>query len=191
MIIDEPAPSFFSNRRVLEQIDHLNEAVDAFADDLADRRLNWLEAELSRLAHRYPLSWEYKSSRRDDPRYIAIGWKGEKNKWPPSLRIEFGWSASLKRGGPGEYGKMPRRPWIGVNVNAQTRARNQIYQTAKHLFTSLSEREEGYPIFEYVKNWPDLDECHWVDLYPLIEGNGIDFMQPLVDQIAQIAGVLT
>jgi len=179
MIIDESARNFFSDLNVLQQIDYLHEALDAFKDDIATRRLDWLEKELSDFATKNAAHWALRVSRSADPRYIALQWRGG-TKWPSDLHVEFGWNSKH------ESGKMPGDPWIGIRVSRAT-IQTRVSRTVGHLFSSDLVKEADYGIYEYIKDWPRLKACKWVEVYSLIESEGKPFLSPRVSQIEHIA----
>jgi hypothetical protein len=85
---------------------------------------------------------------------------------------------------------MPANPWIGVAAPKEVPSK-KIQDIVRHLFSGEAILDKrGYPIYDHIKNWPDLWYGHWVDLLPLLESDGRPFLLPLVGQICELARAL-
>jgi hypothetical protein len=64
--------------------------------------------------------------------------------------------------------------------------RRELHGLLSSCFQGKAEQEPSYPIFEYFKEWPNLDEESFVSLHRLTADNGKRIIDEIVHQIDQI-----
>jgi hypothetical protein len=178
MKIDDKGREFFGSLETLDRMDQLNEAVDAYVDDLAPRVLNAIAATIRESTTKSTTShWRYVEDRVSPTRFIGVTPRSS-----DLIRVEFGYAKKQ------QYGEFPLHPWVGIWAKKPLRFAAVITATQDVFHRPVTnEAEDGYPIFEYLSGWPDLWNGDWVDLHPICSDNGKRMSDVIAAQVMVMA----
>src|ERR1700730_15461932 len=181
MKIDDKGRAFFSSIETLERMDQLQEAVEAYVDDVAPRVLGAIATAVWALAtNSLANRWRVVEDRESSRRFIAIA--------PISsdlIRVEFGYTRRK------QYGEFPCDSGVGIWADKKL-AFGAIVAATRSAFSRpiTGGTLPGYPIFEYLSDWPDPREDDWVDLHPICSDDGKQVSNVIAAQILTIAQLL-
>jgi len=101
------------------------------------------------------------------------------------VRVEFGYTRRK------QYGKFPGDPGVGIWADEKLDS-GAITAATRSAFSRpiTGGALPGYPIFEYLSDWPDLWEDDWVDLHPICSDDGKQVSNVIAAQILTIAQLL-
>jgi hypothetical protein len=181
MKIDDKGRAFFSSIETLERMDQLQEAVEAYVDDVAPRVLGAIATAVWALAtNSLANRWRVVEDRESSRRFIAIA--------PISsdlIRVEFGYTRRK------QYGEFPCDSGVGIWADKKLDFGAIVAATRSAFSRPITGGTvPGYPIFEYLSDWPDPRENDWVDLHPICSDDGKQVSNVIAAQILTIAQLL-
>jgi hypothetical protein len=179
MKIDDEARTFFGSYDTLERLDSLQTAFHAYLRDLADHLFDQIDNDLNTLSQKNS-GWLAKRNKTSKERGASM--RNEKIKGFPPIEIGF-WCTE------NEEWSCFNSAWLGVRSPSKHR-RKEIQRLLSSLFPSQRE-EPDYPIFEYLKAWPDLDNEPYVSLHRVTSDGGRQIIEDIVDRVGEIVTAIT
>jgi len=164
--IEERAREYFSDRNTLEKIDEIHRYLDLAVRETIPSVLDNFERSIRAIGDSYP-DWTFKRTRVGRHSLVrSLELQVPKGIFRRGTRIDFGYSQKEidHRNG------LPQSPWVGLYMPEGTPEEfDDIAALLRDRFFEglTDDYKSGYPIYEFVKDWPDTASSY-TSLVPIL-----------------------